>query len=205
MERERRNFAALCSRKVRYLKSLIKMKLARFAGRVDAIVIVDAIGEIRVFLDFTYDNARADGVLGSRGYEKSIARANRVVHKQVFDGPVVDRFDELRFRNPVFEADQQFRPGLGPDDVPHFRFAAATGSLFVLRGKSIVGVHLNGKLILRKNELYEHWKVAQASQARTSPLSGHGLPSFHERMSLEGATGDAAIRCGQPGFADGFR
>jgi hypothetical protein len=155
-------------------------------------------------LDFAYDNAGPYGVLGSRGHEKRISGANRVVHKQVFDGPVVDRFDELRFRNSVLETDQQFRLGLSPNDVPHFRFAAATGSLFVLRGKCIVGVNLNGKLFLRKNKLYEHGKVAKGSQSRTSPFSRHGVPCCPERMSLEGAISDAAIGCGQPGFADRF-
>ena len=53
------------------------MQLARISLWVDAIEIVEAIGEVGVLLDFAKDHACADGVRHSGRDEKRVASENR--------------------------------------------------------------------------------------------------------------------------------
>ena len=49
------------------------VQLARIAARVDAMEVVEAIGEVGILLDFAEDHSGADGVRRSGGNVKGVA------------------------------------------------------------------------------------------------------------------------------------
>ncbi len=81
-----------------------------------------------------------------------------------------------------FQAASTSAPGRACDRVPHFRLAAAAGSLFVVRGVFVVGMNLHGKFFFGKNKFYEQRKRACRSiDFRSGPCAGkvrHTSPSF---------------------------
>ena len=60
-------------RKVRHFQGFFDVQFAWVAVGVDASVIVNAVGQIRIFLDFAEDHVRANGVRRARGNEKRVA------------------------------------------------------------------------------------------------------------------------------------
>ena len=119
------DFAAALLAELDYLQCFFDVQVARLALRVAAIVIVDAIGDVRVLLDFAEDEAAADGVRGAGGNEDGIARAHRNVFEQILGGAVHDGALEFFSGDAGLQADEDFRAFARAKGVPHFRLAAA--------------------------------------------------------------------------------
>jgi hypothetical protein len=90
------------------------------------------------------------------------------------------------------------------NDVPHFRFAAAAGSLFMFCGVRIVGVDLDGQFVVGKEEFQEQWKVVVAGRASATPVEGHGAPGVAQGSSGEGARRHTGLERREPRFAQRF-
>ena len=89
--------------------------------------------------------------------------------------------------------------------MPHFGFSAAAGALLVLRGVSVIGMHLNGKLVVGKNEFDQNGKFSQRGVARAAPFRRHGVPRLAQSLSGERPIGHARIKSRQPGFTKRLR
>jgi hypothetical protein len=95
-------------------------------------------------------------------------------------------FQRLRFEcrkeslliHAGLEADEHLGARFRRDRVPHFGFAASASGLFVHRGVGIVGMHLNGELILREDEFHQQWKIARLFELVAAPFRRHLSPGL---------------------------
>src|SRR5215468_5817402 len=110
------------------------MQFTPFAVGIDAAVVVDAIGKVRIFLHFEDDHVWADGVLSSCRDEESITRRYRMALEEVFERVILEPCEKRVFRRTRLKTKKQRSVGSCRDDVPHFGFAAAAGGLFVSGG-----------------------------------------------------------------------
>ena len=86
--------------------------------------------------------------------------------------------------------------------MPHFSFAAPSGSLFVFCGVGIVGMHLNGQFVVGENEFHKQREFTKVIQVRSAPLHRHFMPTFTERFPGKGTVCNAAILSGKPRLAE---
>jgi len=201
---ERGNPAAPGGREVHDVQRLFNMQFARVAAGVEAVVIVDAIGEVGVFLDFAEDHAGANGVASTGGNEDGVSGGDRDGIKESFESFGLESGKEFFSCCAGFQAEQDVRAGIGGHDVPHFGFAAAASGFFVERGVSVVGMDLDGELVRGKEEFYEQRKVRYVRESSAAPIRGHLAPGFAKGFAGEWAGSDAAVDVGEPGFADGL-
>src|SRR5882762_10674712 len=61
--------------KPHHIQSLANMKGARLAVRANAVVVEDAIGDVRMLLDFTQHDSGENRMRGSRGNKNGVARS----------------------------------------------------------------------------------------------------------------------------------
>src|SRR5260370_31979713 len=76
-----------------HIQRLCNVKLAWFSIGIDAAVVVQAISEVGIFLDFADDHAGSDRMWCPSRNEVGIARANFVRLKKVFQGVIGERRD----------------------------------------------------------------------------------------------------------------
>ena len=105
---------------------------------VAAIVIVDAIGEIGVLLNFAEHQARRRSCARCRRERKCVAGTHRNVLQAIFGGAVGDGAFETFAGDLRLQPDEHFRAGPRAHRVPHFGLAAAAGGLLVPRGIFVV-------------------------------------------------------------------
>ena len=100
MQRQRRNFAAARAIEASNLQRLFQMQLPQFAVGIHAAVIVNAIGQIRILLDFANDHARQNGVLRSRFDEIRFSGVHGITHKKIFDSLMRHAFEKILAASP---------------------------------------------------------------------------------------------------------
>src|SRR5438105_6632427 len=139
---------------------------------IHAAIIVNAIRQVGVFLNFAEHHTWPNRVGRACWHEKCVAGLHAPVNKHflellTFDG--VHKLVSVGFGN---KSDEYMRLSFGRDCMPHFRFAAAAGGLFVSGSISIVRMNLDGKLVIWKDELDQDGKVAWhlRSEEHTSEL-----------------------------------
>jgi len=144
-------FAAAPTAEIRHFQRFFNVQFAWLAGGAHAAKIVNAIGEIRIFLDFTNYQDRRPWHAAFRRDEIRIA---------VCTGMCGSRFPRSCQRGPEklllvprrLQPEKNFRAGLRPDQMPHLGFSAAAGGLLVLCGVGIAGMHRDGQLVVGKNK-----------------------------------------------------
>ena len=132
------------------------MQLTRFAVLVKAVVVVDAVGDIRGLLDFYQIAAVEDGVYASCWNEETVAVADFVFGQCVADGLVFNHLlvffgGELHLQT-IIETGTRLRV----QDIPHL--SLATG-LSLAAGCFVRGMYLDAQVPMGINELDEQWKL----------------------------------------------
>ncbi len=167
-----------------HFERLLDVQRARLALGVAAVVIINAVGEIGLLLNFAEHQARADGVHGAGGDEDGVARADRNSFETLHDPALRDGVDKILARDPGLESGEDFRAGPRADDVPHFRLAASAGDLLVLGRVGVIGMDLHGKFVLRENKFHEQREgtasSAGALRLRSGPFGRHFEPGLAE-------------------------
>ncbi len=64
--------------------------------------------------------------------------------EKIFDGVLFKRREKRLLRHAGLQAEQKRSALICGHDVPHFRFAAAAGGLFVDGSVNVVGMNLDG-------------------------------------------------------------
>src|SRR5580704_11850200 len=195
------NFAAALLAELNDLKRLFDMQIAQLAFAVTAIVIVDAIGDVRVLLDFAQDQARADRVRGSGGNKNRIASTHRNVFEAILGGAVHNGMLEFFGGDAGLEANHHLRTFARAHRVPHFGLSAAASGGFVARRVVIAGMNLHGKLLLGKNEFHEQRERIVMVGLSSGPLRRQLGPDFAQLFACERAGSEATFVAGHPGFA----
>lgn len=96
--------------------AVVQMQFAR------TIIILEAIGDIDIPLDFRQRDARADRMDGARWDEIAVARFHRFPVDPLFQGRVLRGGAELVRGHGTGEADAQSRAGSAVEDIPDFLF-----------------------------------------------------------------------------------
>src|ERR1700735_4076636 len=100
-----------------------------------------------MFLDLAEDQSRSDGMSRAGGDKNRISGMYRNVLEAIFRGAVRYGAAEFFQVDTGLESHHDFRTFASPHRVPHFRLAAASGSLLVPRSIIIIRMNLHGKLI----------------------------------------------------------
>jgi hypothetical protein len=180
------------------------MERARLPVRPDAVVVEHAVGDVRVFLDFTQDYAGTNGVSGSGGDKYGVTRADRYALKTILRAAIGNGALERPPRDARAQAHPQFRALPRRNHVPHLGLACSSGRGFVRFGVGVVGMHLHRQFVLRENELHQQGNAGQPRQMRAGPGFGQARPDFTEGAPCKLARGEPAVIPGEPGFADGL-
>ena len=135
--------SAVLRTEAHHLQGFFDVQIARAALRVAAVVIEDAIGKIRIFLNFAEHQSGPNGVRGAGRNENSFSPAQRNALQATFSRTILNRALEYFRRDVGFQAGQHFGPGPSLNRVPHFRLPTATRSFFVLRGEIVARMNLH--------------------------------------------------------------
>src|SRR6266581_6138538 len=98
---------------------------------IHAAIIVNAIGQVGVFLNFAKHHPGTNGMRGACRNKKSVSQLHAPMNEDSFQRLSFDSFHELFPVSLRHESDEDACTGLGGNDVPHFRFPAATGGSFM--------------------------------------------------------------------------
>src|ERR1700719_2855494 len=103
--------------------AFFNVQFARIALGVDAMEVVEAIGEVAILLHFTEDHSGANGMRRPGGNVKGVARRDRQAFKKSFEA--AGFYSRLKLFSIYFgdQTKQESGARIGGDSVPHFRFA----------------------------------------------------------------------------------
>jgi len=188
-KRETRNFFDGAAIEICDGERFFEMKFARLAGGINAVVVVDAIGEVGILLRFEDDHVCADGVLDSWRNEECVAGRDKMTLKKIFEFASFQSREKSFLGCALFQAEKQRRIGFPRNDVPHFCFAATPGGLFMRCGVGVIGMNLDGEFVRRENEFGEQREFACLRKLRAAPFDGHFAPGI-----LQGDTGKRSCR-----------
>src|SRR5467141_1145327 len=199
---QRPNLSRSRDAKLHHFERLFDVQVAGLSLTVQAAIVVDAVGQVRIFLDFAQSHAWPNSVRRSRGNKESVARAYEMGLEHILQRVLLHGSKELFLVGPWLQAQQKPRARLRGNGVPHFRFSFAAGSLFVSSGISVVRMYLDGEFVLREDEFHENGEFLAGGQPRSAPVRGHCTPRITQPFSGERAGGDFAIDAGEPGFTE---
>jgi len=134
--------------------------------------------------------------------EVRLAFMHWVPQKELFDAPVLQPRDEIILGDSRLQSQQECRSRPGVDDMPHLGLAAAAGCLLELRRIFIIGMNLDGKLVIWKKKFDQQRKFAKLLGVRSTPFRRHIVPGFTERFSRKRAIRNPGLVGGQPRFAE---
>src|SRR5438270_9173991 len=140
---------------------------------IHAAIIVDAISQVGILLDFAQRHAGPNGVRRACGYKKCVPKLHPPMNKQLLELLSFDAFHEFLPVGPWHEAKEDLRARFGGDGVPHFRLSAPTRSLLVGRSIIIVGMHLDGEFVIGENEFNKDGKIVWLFESCSAPLWRH--------------------------------
>src|SRR6266850_8419092 len=73
-----------------HVQSMANMQGARLAVRANAVVVEDAVRDVRVLLDFAQHDSGANRMRGSRGNKNGVARSHGDTLEAILDGAIGD-------------------------------------------------------------------------------------------------------------------
>src|SRR6476469_10374565 len=139
----------------RYLDAIVEVQLARAA------VVVEAVGEVDVLLEFQQRYAAADCVDGAGRHEEQVAAANWFPIHQVLDRSIERRRPELVLPDVAPQAQRDGGAWFGVENVPAFALAAGEAAGPRIR---IVGVDLNRQTFAGEQIFEEQGQFAAARE-----------------------------------------
>ena len=172
------------------------VELTGLAIETRAVVVEDAIGDIRGLLDLSEEDAPTDGVHTTGREVEDIARLDLVVGKDLGDGAILNAPLVFVGGNLLFEARIEVGTRVGLDDIPHLGLAHL--AMFAL-GHLIVGVHLNAQVALGIDELDQEGQLAVI--LGVDCLAQNGIGVFgHDRDQVATHKGAIADDAGTRGY-----
>ena len=132
--------------KVDSIDSQSGVQLAGLARLIDAIPIVDAIGNIRGLLDLHNLYTLAQGVYSTGRNKEGVTDLHLHAVEHLVEAILIDSGEILLARNgTILETNVQCSSRLAACDVPHLGLAVR---VVALHSKLVVGMHLNGEDIV---------------------------------------------------------
>ena len=128
------------------------VELAGLAVQTWAVVVIDAVGDVRSLLDFSQIASAADGVDAAGRDEEYVAGRDHMVAQDVDDRPVLHATRIFLRRQWLRQAGVQMRPLGRADDVPHLVLAMSAMSF---PRKFIAGMDLDAQVLPGVDELYQ--------------------------------------------------
>ncbi len=193
-----RNLAAMGKAELDHVERLFDVKLARLAVGVVPVIVIDAIGNVGIFLNFADHHVGANGVRHSRGNEEGIARVNFVWLKDILQVMAGERLQEYLPAHSGFQTSQQPRSSLSRSNVPHLSFTAAARRFFVYGGVIIIWVNLDGQFVLREYEFHEEREVRDRVEPTAPPFNRHFVPRRSQGLSRVRTGCDLAVQTSEP-------
>ena len=156
--------------------ALGNMKRARFSVASRPIVIVDAVSDVAVLLRFKQKRAALYRVNRSRRNKEKVAFAHRHFADKLVPALL---FDHITHFTAVFRIvpDDDLRTGRGIENVPAFGFSER--AVFVQFCVRIVGMHLDGQVALRIDDLRQKRKTLSRRSAEKLAMIFPKLGEVH--------------------------
>ena len=185
---------------VERLSGLFGVERTFLSGGIDAVEVVDAVGEVARLLDFHDEIAGTDAVDLSGGQEEAVAGAGVVVGECLGEAAFGHQLVVGFRREVAVETRKKFCTFVRADHVPHLRLSE--GFAFHTLCHGIVGVHLDGEGLVGADELDEEGEVgaetlevAPADEffaiALDEPGEGHAaVGAFGHQTFVAGHAGD---------------
>ena len=181
------------------------MQSSRLPLRVAAIVIVNTIGDVGMFLDLAEDQSRSNRVRCAGGNKNCLSCMHRNVLQTILRRTFGYRAAELLQIHAVLQSHHHFGAFAGSHRIPHLCLAAAPGRLLVPRGIIIIRMNLHGKLIFHKQKFHEERERTVFAFRRSLPCGRHFSPGVSEFFARIGTRRENAVVARQPSFAKRFR
>lgn len=179
------------------------VEFAWVAIEAGAVPIEDAVGGVRVLLDFVDQESRADGVEAAGGDEDGVAGGGGEGVDEVGDGAVVDGLFEIGAGDAGFEAGVEFRAGIAIGDEPHLRFGFAAEGWGEVGGR----MDLDREVVAGVEDLDQDGKARGIGEVVAENLGAVVVPEVVEGFAGEGAVADDRVGIlaidDFPGFAVG--
>ena len=132
------------------------MQLTQVAVFVAAFVVIDAIGDVAGLLNLNQLAAVTDGMDATSRNEEAVTVLDSILCQGIADTVILNHLLVLLRSKLLLESAVELRVRSRIQDVPHLglstRLALTTGDL-------VCGVYLNGKFLLRINELDEQGEL----------------------------------------------
>ena len=177
---------------VDHIQRLVDVQFPLFPVFIDSPVVVKTVCQVRTLLDLRKEDARTDGMNGSRLHEEQVVRLYWDVVKERDNAPVFYRFSDRGLVHIPIKAVDQLRAGAGTENIPHLRFAPLPLGL----GIFVIRMHLDRQILLCVDELYQDRKFSAAA------CDGQGMSAEYGGMlrkqlrqgAVKGWNGSYAIR-----------
>ena len=172
------------------------VELARLAIETRAVVVEDAIGDIRGLLDLSEEDAPTDGVHTTGREVEDIARLDLVVGKDLGDAAVLNALLVLVGGDLLFEAGIEVGTRVSLDDIPHLGLAHLA---MLALGHLVVGMHLDAQVALGIDELDQEGQLAMV--LGVDGLAQDGIRGLgHDRDQVATHKGAIADDAGTRGY-----
>src|ERR1017187_3408425 len=142
---------------MRNIQRTFNVQCTGYAGCCQASIIVHAVGDIGIFLQFVEHHTVANGMNSTGGDENYISGRDDFFMQQVFKCGMLYGVLNHSSRGGCFEPMNDSRTRFGSEDIPEFCFTELAA--FILRRVGIVGMYLDGELRVRINKLCQQWKA----------------------------------------------
>src|SRR5258708_3077225 len=126
-----------------HIQGFLNVKFPRFAMRIHTSIVVNAIRQVRMFLDLTKDHSRPNRMWCARGHKKGVSWLYTPVDKEVFQTLRLDGSQKMFRFGLRHESNQHTRSWPSGNGMPHFCFAVAARGLFVTCGVGVVRMDLD--------------------------------------------------------------
>src|SRR5260370_2679062 len=117
-----------------YIQGFLNLKFSRLPLRIHTSIVVDAIRQVRIFLDLTKDHSRANCMWCARWNEERVSWLYSPVNKEIFQSLSFDGCQKIFRFNLRHESNEHMRSWPGGNGMPHFCLAAPARGL-VLAGR----------------------------------------------------------------------
>ena len=154
------------------------MQFAQIAVFIASAVIVNAIRQIAVLLNFIHETPRADGMHGACRNKIMLALFYGIKTKFIGKRVFFYRFFALLFRYGFPEAEVNSRALFRFRDVPHFGFSVA---VVIAQRVFVGGVHLHGKILRGVDEFHQH---GESIERRCVGAEFGGGSRFFQRFAV---------------------
>ena len=167
---------------IKHIEGFFKVKLSWIAEFVSPVVVIETVSAVAALLYLADEVSCTDSMDSARRDEENISRLCGVEFENVHDGIVSDTLSDFFPAHILLEAHIKACIWLRVNDVPHFSLAAA---VFMLHGIFVIGMHLNGKILLCINKFYKERELPVRVLFRTQCGNTDLFKVFREKHTFE--------------------